>query len=452
LNSSINCAAQGAVTWVHHVANCDLTHLVVLGSNLVLAGGCGFVGNGSTTSLGGPTYTIRGGCDVVLGKFDKATGNFQTSTQYGGGAAEYPNTMAVSPDGNVFLEGVFGFDGSAAAANLGGADLPYAGGTGNDIFLAQYAADFTPIWSRRIGDTDDDQPGGTADLDTGDSAYSSGKTRGTVDFGTGAMATVGDSDGFYVRYDSGRVGKQIYYKDAGYTYTEGVLSVLGTTVLAGSFGGSVTLGGTTVLSSRGGIDAFAAGYNSAGTLQWNVQIGGAGDEQSLVMARDTLGHVFVAGGFTQSMVIPTVSGNQTLTSNGGTDVFLLRINSAGTVDWATSFGGPGNDGVNAIACPTGDQLVVAGSFFSQVNFGSGVRTANGSSRDAYVAVFAGANGAARWDHTFGGTLDDYGLGVAVDTDGTVYASIDFQSTVDFGTGPLTVPSGQFDTAVVRLTK
>ena len=455
--SPSSCANRGDITWFHHVANADVRILAINGGDLYLGCGWGSAGAGSTTTFGGSTFTVNGASDIALAILDKTSGAHLSSVPYGGASGEYPFAMAVSALGEVFLQGIYGFDGTGLPANLGGGsthDLPYAGGTGLDIFFAEYNPDLTWRWSRRAGGTDDDQPGNTNDFDSGSNAYTSGKWRLSTDFGTGPLTAVGDSDAFYVRYDTtDTAGKSIYFQTQPYNFTEGVLSVLGTTVLAGSFTASITLDGANTLTSAGGSDVFAAAYNSAGTLQWKAQIGGAGDELGLAMARDTTGHVYIAGGFSQSMTVQTVSGPKVLTSNGGTDIFVLRLNATGGIDWAISFGGPGNEGVFQISCPTGGSLAIAGDFFSQVNFGSGVRTAMGSARDAFVAVFNGANGAPLWDREFGGALDDYALATVVDTDGTVYTSIDFQATVDFGTGtPITVPANQFDSEVLRLTK
>jgi hypothetical protein len=118
----------------------------------------------------------------------------------------------------------------------------------------------------------------------------------------------------------------------------------------------------------------------------------------------------------------------------------MRLSSTGTVDWMTSFGGAGDDVVWSLASNAAGDVALTGDFSSTVEFGGGARTSAGGT-DIFVAAYNGSDGSYRWDHAYGGPMNDSGLSVAVDPDGTVYSLAIFLTTVDFGTGPLSTSNG-----------
>lgn len=101
-------------------------------------------------------------------------------------------------------------------------------------------------------------------------------------------------------------------------------------------------------------------------------------------------------------------------------------------DWATRYGGLGDDiGAAAAVAPNGD-LVLAGSFMDIITLGGPALSSDGGA-DVWVARYK-ANGTFVWSTRFGGIGTDRGSGVAVDQDGDVYVVGDFVGPVDFGGG------------------
>ena len=79
--------------------------------------------------------------------------------------------------------------------------------------------------------------------------------------------------------------------------------------------------GMTTLGNRGGGDVFVAKLDTDGNSLWVKQAGGGGADNGIGIATDDCGNAFVSGSFS----VDAVFGITNLTSRGGTDVFVTRI-------------------------------------------------------------------------------------------------------------------------------
>ena len=90
---------------------------------------------------------------------------------------------------------------------------------------------------------------------------------------------------------------------------------------------------------------------------------------------------------------------------------------------------------------------MAGTFQSSADFGSGPLTSAGSWD--IVATKLSGSGTTLWSKRFGAAGDDLGYAVATDGNGNSVFVGTFQGTVDFGGGPLTA-AGSTDMFVLGL--
>lgn len=104
--------------------------------------------------------------------------------------------------------------------------------------------------------------------------------------------------------------------------------------------------------STGNADVFVTKLNTTGTgLVYSTYVGGAGNDVGWGMAIDAAGNVYVTGQ-TNSTNFPGVTSGSILPTNGGGtfDAFAFKLNSSGTaLDWSTYLGGSGDDIGRAIA-------------------------------------------------------------------------------------------------------
>jgi len=154
-------------------------------------------------------------------------------------------------------------------------------------------------------------------------------------------------------------------------------------------------------------------------------------------ALDSNGNLVVAGGFTGTVQL----GGSTLTSAGGTDLFVARLSPAGSWLQAVSAGGSQTDQVTALVPDAGGDIVVVGNFASQgISFGTTTlnnETAAGAVSDVFIARL---DAAGDWDGAVqaGGPGADYAAAAARDRSGTVTVVGSFAgATFHAGTTTLT---------------
>jgi hypothetical protein len=329
--------------------------------NVYVAGG--FAG---TASFGGTNLTSIGGLDIFLAKYTSA-GQLLWARRAGGtGNFEYGLAIAFDPAGNLLVTGQF-----QGTATFSGTNLVSRGGI--DIFLAKYDPAGNRIWVTQAGGAAGDFSRSVV-ADGAGNSYIAGWFEGDITFGDDTLVpNLGSADAFTAQYDSmGRLrsvfsigsdrGEQAYglgidsstnryllvwqenpggnrlglYKlDAAgnsvwirtaRTYSDadarGGLAVdpAGRSVFTSRFQGTASFG-TQTLFSQGASDAFAAMYDSEGSLLWVKQMLGTTTEEGRAIAFDPAGNVCLTGWFNGAMSFDSLSvGN-----SGPGDIFVARL-------------------------------------------------------------------------------------------------------------------------------
>jgi hypothetical protein len=188
-------------------------------------------------------------------------------------------------------------------------------------------------------------------------------------------------------------------------------------VVVGSFTGSATFGNVT-LTSVGGQDAFVAKLAANGNAVWAVSAGGPGDDEATDLAVDGAGNTVVTGTFSSQ---GATFGKTVLSTAGGSDVFLMRLDALGTLAWARSFGGPGDDYAFALGGnEAGDVVGGVYSFGTSIQFGA-IDLMAGAHMEAIVYRVDGA-GSPVWAKSAGGDADAWVSGIGVDKAGNAYVA------------------------------
>lgn len=164
---------------------------------------------------------------------------------------------------------------------------------------------------------------------------------------------------------------------------------------------------------------------------WLRQAGGAPSEEALDMAASA-SHLFSTGYFSQSVNFFGTS----VTSAGGSDVFVMKTATNGDHVWTKRFGGTLNDRGTSIAVDNSGNSLVAGHFRGEASFGSFSLTANGiDSTDVFVMKLD-PNGVVLWAVSCGGAGTDEANGIALDASGDVIVTGRFRGSATFGTSTL----------------
>ena len=204
-------------------------------------------------------------------------------------------------------------------------------------------------------------------------------------------------------------------------------------------------------------DIFVLKLNATGSaLIYSTFIGGGnGGDYGGGITLDSLGNVYVAGS-TDSSDFPTVSGAYDKTFNGGSDVFVLKLNSTGSsLIYSTFIGGTMGEGGSDIALDGLGNAYVTGATESgnfPTTLGAYDNTLN-SGYDVFVAKLNGSGTALVYSTYLGGGGDDYGYEIAVDGSGNAYVTGQTGSTnfpVSPGAYDTTINGGYCDAFVTKL--
>jgi autotransporter-associated beta strand protein len=370
------------------------------------------------------------------------------------------NAVAVAPDGSVYATGYFSgtidFDPGPGASNLTSAGS-------SDIFVVKldYAGNF--VWARAMGGTGSDEGLGIAVASDG-SVYTTGYFQGTADFdpgsGTQNLPYAGGYDIFVSKLDSG--GNYVWARGMGGASSDTGYAIAvapdGSVYTTGNFSGTADFdpgSGTQNLTSAGGTDVFVAKLTSAGNYVWARGMGGTGNDTGYGIAVAPDGSVCTTGCFQATADFDPGAGTQNLTSAGGYDVFVSKLDSGGNFVWARRMGGTGNDTGYAVAVAPDGGVCTTGCFQATADFDPGAGTQNLTSAGGYDVFVSklDSSGNYAWAVRWGGTSDDYGYAIAAAPDSSVYTTGYFQNTADFDPGPGTLSlssAGGYDLFVSKL--
>jgi len=180
---------------------------------------------------------------------------------------------------------------------------------------------------------------------------------------------------------------------------------------------SIALGGhQNVL--MGESDAFLVKFSSNGVRQWATYYGGNGGEVGYSCATDSSGNVYLAGQTNSTNAIASNGHQNTLGGFG--DAMLVKFNSSGVRQWATYYGGGGNDyGRCCFADSNGDVYLTGHGHSTSAIASDGHQNVHGGSADAFLVKFNG-NGVRLWATYYGGMGSEFGLHCSTDSNGNVY--------------------------------
>jgi hypothetical protein len=303
--------------------------------------------------------------------------------------------------------------------------------------------DIRHLWSKRFGGNYYDY-GQSVSVDSSGNVYITGYFRSsTIDFGGGALTNAGVTDIYLAKFDNN--GNHKWSKSLGGSGSDLGYSVSvdssGNVYITGYFSSSTIDFGGGALTNAGGTDIYLAKFDNNGNHKWSKRFGGSINDLGSSVSVDSSGNVYITGWFASSTID---FGGGALTNAGGScdsypcyDIFLAKFDSNGNHKWSKRFGGSGDDWGYSISVDSSGNVYITGYFSSStIDFGGGALTNAGYS-DIFLAKFD-SDGNHQWSKRFGGNYYDYGQSVSVDSSGNVYITGYFgSSTIDFGGGALT---------------
>ncbi|MEQ1906623.1 MAG: SBBP repeat-containing protein, partial [Pirellulaceae bacterium] len=323
------------------------------------------------------------------------SGDFAFAEQLGGTGNDGGRSIATDAAGNVYTTGFFG---GTADFNPGAGTFNLTSAGGNDVFVSKVDSAGNFVWANALGGTSYDHGHGIA-VDGLGNVYTTGFFESTADFDPGP--------------------------------------------------------GTFNLISAGLSDTFISKLDGAGNFVWAKALGGAGDGSGSGIAVDGFRNVYTTGYFVGTADFDPGVGTFNMTSAGGNDVFVSKLDSSGNFVWAKALGGASGDTANGIALDGLGNVYTIGNFNGTGDYDPGSGTSNlisAGNDDVFISKLDSA-GNFVWAKAFSGGNDEIGQGIAVDGLGNVYTTGYFFGTADFdpGAGTFNLTSvGNFDIFVSKL--
>jgi hypothetical protein len=302
---------------------------------------------------------------------------------------------------------------------------------GADAFIVKYSLSGAVQWATRISGTLSDLGRGMTTDSTG--VYVTGRytsaSEVTLNNDIKLPITAGTPPGdevFIVKYNTNGVaqwatrisGTSI---DQGNSITTDATGVYVTGYYTST--SEVTLNNEKILPISVGTDAFIVKYNTSGVAQWATTISGASSDNGLGITTDATG-VYVTGNYTSGSGA-TLNNEKILPNSLSADTFIVKYNTSGLAQWATTIRGTGADGGNGITTDaTGVYVTGYYNSASEVTLNNDIKlpiTAAASpsaapSQDAFIVKYD-TSGLAQWATTIRGTVSDQGNGITTDATG-----------------------------------
>lgn len=398
-----------------------------------------------TIQFGETTLISAGGFDIFLAKLDGA-GNVLWSKQFGDAAdSQSAYGLAVDTSGNVVLGGAFN-----GSIKFGTATF-VSSGVG-DAFVAKFDPSGAHLWSRHLSGPNLEQVSDLAiDLQTGDVVIV-GSFDGTINFGNGTLSTTGlaDWDVFIAKLASA-TGTATWRRDYGNNNHQGADAVAidpaGNIIIGGSFEGLMTFGSTTLTNTTNTQDIFLARLDAGGNTSWAKKFDTNGYDRPRDIDRDTIGNIFMTG-FSEASVN---FGCGSLPHSGGRDGFLVRFDSAGHCTWSEPLNGPGDEESTAVAIDINGNAIATGTFTESIHIDKQTLSSQGHTDIMILKI--SSSGAHQWSKGIGDIGYDHATSMAIGpgsdgSDGIVFIG-STDGSLDYGNGPLT-SAGADDIVLAKL--
>jgi hypothetical protein len=283
------------------------------GNSVVLTSDSGYAVVGETRSFGAGSY------DIYFLKTD-TNGDTLWAKTYGGEDYEKGQSIFQTSDNGYIIAGT---------------TRSFGNGT-DDVYLIKTDSIGDTIWTRTFGGTDFDW--GNSVQETSDGGFII--TGGTFSYGAG------ESDIYILKTDAdGNLLWNGFYGDT--------LSDVGASVQQTIDGGYI-IGGV-VYSGSNMMDGKLIKLNDSGDSVWTRTYGGA-DQDHISCARQVPDRGFILAGWTESF------------GSGNKDIYIIKTDSLGNINWSGIYGGPGDDLANSIRQTSDEGYIISGATTS---YGSG---------------------------------------------------------------------------------
>ncbi|MES2622715.1 MAG: SBBP repeat-containing protein [Bacteroidota bacterium] len=384
------------------------------------------------------TYQLiaKGTQDIFVSKLD-ASGNFVWAKQFKGTGRGSCVTLDMA--GNIYTTGYFedtvDFDPGVGTYNL-------VSKGESDAYVVKLSSAGNLVWAKEAGGKGYDF--GYSVVWSTAGVVTTGIFEDSADFYPGAGTlnlTALNSDIFVFKLDAqGNYGwvKQFRGISASLASPEAMtVDPNGNLYITGYFGGNVDFDPGTLtfsMSDLGSGDMFVAKLDALGGFVWAKAIGGPNYNIGKAIAIDADRNVYTTGYIEGTCDFNPAAATFNLTSAGGRDAFVCKLDASGNFAWAKHFPGTGMSEGRGIAVDDKGKVFSVGYFEGTVDFDPDAATSNlvGIGYwDIYISKLEATTGKFVWAKHLAGTNVNEGNAIAINSTGDVYTAGHFGGVMDF---------------------
>jgi len=361
----------------------------------------GFICGGTSDSdiSGDKSENSRGGFDYWVVKLDSA-GNVQWDKTIGGTGEEELKSIMQTSDGGYIC-------GGSSTSGISG-DKTEASAGGNDYWIVKLDSGGNIQWQNTIGGNSEDRF--CMIEQTSDGGFICGGWSYSGLSGDKSEISQGLNDYWIVKLDSmGNIQWQNTIGGTGYDILFAVKQTSDGGYICGGQSDS-NISGDKTENRMGTHDYWVVKLDSNGNIQWQNTIGGNYDDRLQCLQQTTDGG-FICGGYSES----DISGDKTEGSTTGGDYWVVKLDNNGNIQWQNTIGGNGGESVYSIL-QTADDGYLCGGFSSSGISGDKTEVCQGY-WDYWVLKLDSA-GNLQWQNTIGGDNVDYLYTVQFTSDGS----------------------------------
>jgi hypothetical protein len=393
-----------------------------------------------------PTFAIgtdtlinsgSGTAEMFIAKYDPA-GNLLWARSAGGSASDEYIGITTDAGGNAYVTGHF----QSTSVTFGSTifNNPY----GADLVIVKYNSNGNVVWAKCVAGINTGMAwgnkihaDGNADLLVTGSYSGSHLTFGAITINNNNPG--GPPANFTAKYDS--AGTAIWVEQV-VTNSIGVINAITTDVddniyITGEYYATFVTFGPITLGNSDAYDMFIVKYGPGGNVLWAKSAGGNQSDKGEDIIADKCGNVYVTGIFESDSIL---MGSTTLHCAGLYDMFIVKFDISGNMQWSKSIGGSEVDGGIAVASSEMCNIYVAGVFRSySLTFGSTllIRKKSGF-YDVFILKYD-KDGNEHWALAGGGNSDELLSEIMIDIRGDLYLTGTFEDSAIFGEDTLSSP-------------
>lgn len=405
--------------------------------------------------------SVANSSDIYIRKSD-SNGVFLWAKQIGGNGRDEARSLVIDDNDNIYVVGLFE---NTINFSTDTSVRTFTSRGNEDAFIIKLDSLGEISWARTYGGLLYDAANNIC-LDANNNIYLTGAARDSVYFNSGNAShnisnTAGNnanslniklkSNGNFawarqLKSNSSCGGYSIVYNNNGLIYSTGY------------FWDTINLNSDTndtlYFYSNGNRDYYVQAIDTNGVFIWAKSFGGSERDQSADIKSNSSGEVYITGFFKTTVDFDPSSTVYNLTSNGGDDVFIQKLDALGNLIWVKQIGGSDSDKGRSIYLDNNQNIYISGQYYNIVDFDPGAGTysifTNGNS-DGFI-VKLNANGNFEFAKSAGSINSDSFIGLVLDKSQNILTTGYFSETLDFETidnAPSLVNKGQRDIVMIK---